>query len=163
MALITRLRWAVLVSDEGTNGWMPTITWDMLGLNTNDTYKVSKAFSYGESGNDVWPTTNAIGLNLTGTTNLTLYGVSSALLVLHQIAPLPTYTATNTLAVSASGVTNNTTDTYLVSVTAGTSMAIKDTNGNQYYTPIINSAFPLKPNQRFTGTAVTATALIMNR
>ena len=161
---------AIVVADEGTNGWMPTITWNMIGLNTNDTYKVTKAFSYGESGNDVWPTTNSVGLNLSGTTNLTLYGTSSALLVLHQVLQtninvsyLSAYTATNTLVVSSSGVTNTTLDTYLVSITAGTSMAVKDQNGNQYYTPVINSAFPLKPNQRFTGTAVTGTAMILNR
>jgi len=72
-------------------------------------------------------------------------------------------TATNTLTVAATGATNNTGDTYLVSVTAGTSMALKDQNGNQYLTPIANSAFPLKPSQRFTGSGITATALIISK
>jgi hypothetical protein len=71
--------------------------------------------------------------------------------------------ATNTLAITSTGVTNNTGDTYLVSVTAGTGLSVADGNGTAFRVPVINSTFPLKPAWRFTGTAVTATAVIINR
>lgn len=68
--------------------------------------------------------------------------------------------STNTLVVTATGVTNNsTTNNFLVSVTAGTGLAVKDSNGTQFLTPVLNNTFPLKPGQRFTGTAVTAIAV----
>jgi hypothetical protein len=68
--------------------------------------------------------------------------------------------STNTLTVTASGVTNNsTTNNFLVSVTAGTGLAVKNSAGNQFLTPVLNNTFPLKPGQRFTGTAVTAIAV----
>lgn len=68
--------------------------------------------------------------------------------------------STNTLTVTATGVTNNsTTNNFLVSVTAGTGLAVKDSNGTQFLTPVLNNTFPLKPGQGFTGTAVTAIAV----
>ena len=74
-----------------------------------------------------------------------------------------TQTATNTLAVVSTGVTNNTSDTYLLSITAGTGMSLKDPNGNQYRAPVVNGAYPLKPLFRFSGTGITATADILSK
>jgi hypothetical protein len=71
--------------------------------------------------------------------------------------------ATNTLTVTSTGVTNNTRDTYLVSVTAGMGLAVKDGAGNQFLAPVLNSTFPFKPNWRFTGTAVTGIAVIISK
>lgn len=66
---------------------------------------------------------------------------------------------TNTLIVTSTGLTNNTTSDYLVAVTAGTGLAVKDGNGNQFLAPVLNDTFPLKPGWRFTGTAVTGIAV----
>lgn len=67
--------------------------------------------------------------------------------------------STNTLAVTSGGITNNTTVNYIVAITAGTAMAMKDQNGSQFFTPILGSSYPLKPGWRLTGTAVTATCI----
>lgn len=64
--------------------------------------------------------------------------------------------STNTLAVAATGVTNNTSYVYLLTITAGTALAIKDQNGVQFGTPVLGDTIPLKPSWQFTGTAVTA-------
>ena len=64
--------------------------------------------------------------------------------------------ATNTLAVSATCVTNNSPINYLLTITAGTGLAIKDSNGNQFAVPVLGDTIPLKPGWRFTGTGVTA-------
>jgi hypothetical protein len=64
-------------------------------------------------------------------------------------------TATNILAVGSTGVTNKTAINYLLSVTAGIGLALKDGNGNQFLTPVLGDTVPLKPGWRFTGTAVT--------
>ena len=64
--------------------------------------------------------------------------------------------ATNTLPVTSTGITNNTLVDYLLTVTAGTGLALKDPNGNQFMTPVLGDTVPLKPGWRFTGTAVTA-------
>ena len=121
--------------------------------------------SFGQYGattliHDPWKSVD-VETNSTGIitrTNLAAY--QTLLLVASRSSLLA---ATNTLTVLASGVTNNTTDTYSVSVTAGTSMSVADGNGTAFLTPVINSSFPLKPNWRFTGTAVTGTAVILNR
>jgi hypothetical protein len=78
-------------------------------------------------------------------------------------AIMTAYTATNTLTVFSTGLTNSTADTYLCSITAGSAMTLKDGNGNQFMTPDVNSTFPLKPNWKLSGTAITGTAVIMNR
>jgi hypothetical protein len=78
-------------------------------------------------------------------------------------AGLSSYTATNTLVVTATGLTNATADTYLVSVTAGSSLAVKDGNGNQFLAPVLGMTFPLKPAWRFTGTAVTGIAVLQSK
>lgn len=67
--------------------------------------------------------------------------------------------STNTLAVTSTGLTNNTTNDFLISITAGTAMSLKDQSGNQFLVPVLGSAYGLKPGWRFTGTAVTGTAL----
>lgn len=64
-------------------------------------------------------------------------------------------TSTNILVVGATGVTNATAVNYLLSITAGTALALKDGNGNQFLTPVLGDAIPFKPGWRFTGTAVT--------
>lgn len=64
--------------------------------------------------------------------------------------------ATNTLTVSSTGITNNTAFNYLLTITAGTGLAMKDGNGNQFATPVLGDTIPFKPGWRFTGTAVTA-------
>lgn len=71
--------------------------------------------------------------------------------------------STNNLPVTSGGVTNNTGLTYLLTITAGTAMTLKDVNGNPILTPAINGAYPLKPNWRFAGTAVTAQAVILSQ
>lgn len=63
--------------------------------------------------------------------------------------------STNTLVVNATGLTNNTLQNYLVSVTGGTGLSVKDASGTQFLVPVLGDAFPLKPGWRFTGTAVT--------
>jgi hypothetical protein len=73
------------------------------------------------------------------------------------------YTATNTLTVISTGLTNNTADTYLVSATLVTGGAVKDQNGTTFLAPVAGSVFYLKPGFQFTGTAITATAVIINR
>lgn len=73
------------------------------------------------------------------------------------------FSSTNTLIVTSAGLTNTTSDVYQISVTAGTAMALKDPNGNQYMSPVISGSYLLKPNHRFTGTGVTATAQISNK
>lgn len=65
---------------------------------------------------------------------------------------------TNTLTVTAGGLTNNTAVDYMVSVTVGTALAVKDGNGNGIFAPVLNETFPLKPGWRFTGTTVTGQA-----
>ena len=73
---------AVFNESTATNGWCPTITWSMLGLNTNDVYAVTKVFSSGEFG--FWPYTNSGGifanlaLNPTGAVLLRLSKTSIA-------------------------------------------------------------------------------------
>ena len=67
--------------------------------------------------------------------------------------------STNTLAVPSSGVTNKTIIPYTISVTAGTGMAVVDQAGHQFFTPVINSTFPLQSKQRLTGTGITATGV----
>ena len=67
--------------------------------------------------------------------------------------------ATNTLTVSATGLTNSTAYTYLLSVTAGTGLVVKDQNGNEFLAPVLNNTFPLKPGWRFTGSSVTGIAV----
>jgi hypothetical protein len=64
--------------------------------------------------------------------------------------------STNTLTVGSTGVTNNTSYNYLLTITAGTGLALKDPNGNQFATPVLGETVPLKPGWRFTGTTVTA-------
>ena len=71
--------------------------------------------------------------------------------------------ATNTLTVTSTGVTNGTSNTYLVSVTAGTGLTLKDSNGVQFLTPVSGSTFPLKPQWRFAGTGVTGLAVIISK
>lgn len=71
-------------------------------------------------------------------------------------------TSTNTLVIAASGATNSTGATYLVSITAGTSMAMKDGSGTQFLTPILSSAYVFKPGWRLTGTLITGTASILS-
>lgn len=68
---------------------------------------------------------------------------------------------TNTVVLSAAtGWTNNGTtaspSNYLCCCTAGTAMALKDVNGNQFAVPVLSSSFPMKNGYRLTGTAITA-------
>jgi hypothetical protein len=65
-------------------------------------------------------------------------------------------TTTNTLVVSATGLTNSTANNYLLTITSGAGLALKDGNGNGISTPVSGDTVPLKPGWRFTGTAVTA-------
>lgn len=66
---------------------------------------------------------------------------------------------TNTLTVTATGLTNNTTVDYLIAITAGTGLVLKDQNGTQFLTPVLNASYPLKPGWKLTGTLVTGTAI----
>jgi hypothetical protein len=63
---------------------------------------------------------------------------------------------TNTLTVTSAGVTNSTSFTYLLTITAGTALSLKDQNGQGISTPVLGDTVPLKPGWRFTGTTVTA-------
>lgn len=76
--------------------------------------------------------------------------------------------ATNTLTIGGtglSGATNSSTlDTYLISVTAGTGLSLKDPSGTSIITPILNMPIPLKPKWYITGTAMTVSdGIILNR
>lgn len=94
------------------------------------------------------------GLHLYGTNGFIQNQRLASLMLGNQVGELLN---TNTLSVAASGVTNNTPNAYILSVTAGTSLAMKDQYGNQFLTPVLGSAYPMRPGWRFTGTAVTAT------
>ncbi len=76
------------------------------------------------------------------------------------VGPSLSTSRTNTLVVTSSGVTNITAFNYLLSITAGTGLSLKSGDGTTILTPAINGAYPLKPGWRFTGTAVTAQAVI---
>lgn len=79
-------------------------------------------------------------------------------------ANLSILTATNVLTVTAGGITNTTSDTYIFTATVGTGLSLKDGNGTTITTPILNEPIVLKPNWRFTGTTVTASpGLIISR
>lgn len=78
-------------------------------------------------------------------------------------AALSAYTSTNTLVVTGTGLTNATSDTYLISTTAGAGMVLKDANGNQFASPPATATFPLKPGWRLSGTAITGMALIQSK
>lgn len=97
---------------------------------------------------------SADGLHLYGTNGWVFNSRLTSLMLGNSIGELLN---TNTLIVTAGGVTNNTPLSYLVSITAGTSLALKDQFGNQFLTPILNSAYPLQSGWRLTGTLVTGT------
>jgi len=99
-------------------------------------------------------TTNGIASFVSETdTNLTVTGTIS------NPGLVALVNSTNTIVVTASGVTNNTSSIYYqISITAGSAMSVKDENGNAYLTPIVGDVVWLGPQKRFTGTAVTAIA-----
>lgn len=68
--------------------------------------------------------------------------------------------STNMLPVGTTGLTNNTVFHYLLSITAGTAMTLKDQNGTTFVVPTTNSTYLLKPGFRFSGTSITATAQV---
>lgn len=71
-------------------------------------------------------------------------------------ANLSAYTATNTLAITSTGLTNSTQDTYLLSITAGVTMSLKDGNNTAFLTPLVNTTVPFKPGWRFTAASAAA-------
>ena len=132
------------------NGVAQGYTYDGLHPATNGVQSMATAIAAWAAGQKQNTFVGTFTGNGGGLTNLLPAGLSS-------------YTATNILTVTTSGLTNNTTDTYSVAITAGTAMALKDGNGTQFLTPILGASYPLKPNWRLTGTAITGTAVIMSK
>jgi hypothetical protein len=69
--------------------------------------------------------------------------------------------ATNKLSMTSLGLTNNTQDTYIFTITSGASMSLKDPSGTEICVPIVNMPIPFKAGWRLTGTAIAASELII--
>lgn len=53
---------------------------------------------------------------------------------------------------------------YLLSITAGVSLVLKDANGTTFLTPLVNSSVPFKPGWQFTAASAAAgVCVIMSR
>jgi hypothetical protein len=108
---------AVMVNSEAvTNSLSPAVTWDMLGLNTNDFYIAKKVYNLFEFG--AWPATNTTGLftnfiiNVGGNVIIRLSKVPNASQLLGNIPPQITLHLTNGFAISQVGGSSTVSTTF---------------------------------------------------
>lgn len=67
---------------------------------------------------------------------------------------------TNTMVLTASiGWTNVTSQNYLISITAGSAMVMKDQNNTTIFVPVINGCYPVKQSWGLAGIGITAIAV----
>jgi hypothetical protein len=154
---------------SGTLSFLNNSTIDLSGV-ANAIFKAGEILTYDITDRGGGSTLNLYGVNCHGIQGYTLntstsdfYSSNNADFYLYE--PLVpnngiTLSSTNNATVTSTGLTNATSETLLFVVTAGTGLSLKDGSGNTITTPILNEPIPLKPNWRFTGTAVTASPAI---